>query len=50
MTQFRRSNPNYKKEVEKKCYLELTIVTFLSLVPILAVITRGLVLTFGLLN
>lgn len=38
----------YKKETVEKCYLELVIVTFLSLIPIIAVIARGLILTFGL--
>ena len=37
-----------KKETVEKCYLELVIVTFLSLLPIIAVIARGLILTFGL--
>lgn len=36
-----------KKEELGKCHVELAIVTFLSLVPIMAVIGKGLILTFG---
>lgn len=38
----------YKKITAENCYLELSIVTFLSLLPIMAIILRGIVLTFGL--
>lgn len=37
---------NNKEKVSKVICLELSIITFLSLIPILAVIGRGLILTF----
>ncbi|WP_460055241.1 hypothetical protein [Pseudolactococcus yaeyamensis] len=36
-----------KESVEKKYHLELAIVSFLSLLPIMAVVAKGLILTFG---
>ena len=35
-----------KIDCSKKCPVELALVTFLSLVPILAIVTKGLVFTF----
>lgn len=35
-----------KAKSSRMIYLELTIMVFLSLIPILAVIGRGLILTF----
>ncbi|GHU38551.1 hypothetical protein FACS1894193_02440 [Bacilli bacterium] len=42
---------NYKNEVtEEKHYVELGIVAFLSLLPILVIIAKTLLVTFGTVN